>query len=257
MSTHPVEKSPSDPDAKHINFKVKGMDDRVVCFKMKKQNTFRKLFVTYCERGQLVPHLVWFNFKERQIYDYNTPLNVDMEEGDTIQVHWQQDIKNGPVNNFKVQGTDGQVVYFKVKMRDTFKNLFAAYCERFHLVPREVRFNLKGKQIYDYHTPFRVNMMEGDTIQVQDIKNGPANADVERINLKVRSAFDNQSLHFKLKKQTPFKKLFDAFCERCGIVRHMARFLYEGSKLQDHNTPLEFEMEDGDVIECFLRQVGG
>lgn len=256
MSTHHVERSSSDPDVKHINFEVKGTDGRVVCFKMKKQNTFRKLFVTYCERGQLVPHLVWFNFKERQIYDYNTPLNVNMEEGDTIHVQWQQDVKNGPVNNFKVQGTDGQVVHFKVIRRDTFKNLFAAYCERFHLVPREVRFNLKGKQIYDYHTPFRVNMMEGDTIQVQDIKNGPANADVERINLIVRSASDNQSVHFKLKKQTRFKKLFATYCERSNQPRYMRRFYFEGSNLQDHNTPLEFEMKDGDIIECFAVMFG-
>ena len=83
--------SDSDPDVKHINLKVRGTDGQVVHFKMKKQNTFKKLFAAYCERCNLVAHRVRFNFEERRIHDYNTPAEVEMEEGDTIQVHSWQD----------------------------------------------------------------------------------------------------------------------------------------------------------------------
>lgn len=89
------------------------------------------------------------------------------------------------------------------------------------------------------------------------IENGPANADVKHINLTVRNPSNNQTLQFKIKKHTTFKKLFATYCDKNSLNKDVCRFHYEGSRLQDSNTPLEYEMEDGDVIECNPHMDGG
>lgn len=35
------------------------------------------------------------------------------------------------------------------------------------------------------------------------------------------------------------------------------RFLYDGERVQQHQTPQSVEMEEGDVIDCVIEQLGG
>jgi small ubiquitin-related modifier len=81
-------------------------------------------------------------------------------------------------------------------------------------------------------------------------------ASTEHINLKVTSQ-NGEEVHFKIKKTTPLAKLMDTYCQRMGLSRNSIRFLFEGSRLQDQQTPKELEMEDGDSIDAMLEQLGG
>ena len=94
----------------------------------------------------------------------------------------------------------------------------------------------------------------------KDATNGDATAvpdpDAKHINLKVLGA-DQGVVHFKIKKNTSLKKLMTAYCERANLQRGNVRFLLEGRNVQDNDTPLSLEMEEGDTLEVFQEQVGG
>ncbi|KAI8645336.1 ubiquitin-related domain-containing protein, partial [Parasitella parasitica] len=83
-------------------------------------------------------------------------------------------------------------------------------------------------------------------------KEGP----IEHINLKVVGG-DSNEVFFKIKRTTQLKKLMEAYCERQGKSIDSIRFLYDGSRVQAHHTPNELDMEDGDVIDVMVEQIGG
>ena len=68
---------------------------------------------------------------------------------------------------------------------------------------------------------------------------------------------DGEEVHFKVKKTTPFKKIMDAYCTKRGLSREYVRFMIDGVRIQDSDTPKMKEMEDGDQIDCMMEQEGG
>lgn len=78
----------------------------------------------------------------------------------------------------------------------------------------------------------------------------------EHINLKVKGQ-DGNIVHFKIKKKTQLKKLMEAYCARQSLQMDQIRFLFDGNRLRDTQTPDELDMEDDDVIDAMLFQVGG
>ena len=50
---------------------------------------------------------------------------------------------------------------------------------------------------------------------------------------------DGTEVYFKIKKQTPLRKLMDAYCQRQGISPNSIRFLYDGQRIQAERTPKE------------------
>ena len=78
----------------------------------------------------------------------------------------------------------------------------------------------------------------------------------EHINLKVTGQ-DGRVVHFKIKKNTPLRKLMGAYCNRDGIQIGVVRFRFDGNPINDEDTPSMLEMEDGDSIDVFQQQTGG
>uniref|UniRef100_A0A8C4QVN4 Small ubiquitin-related modifier n=1 Tax=Eptatretus burgeri TaxID=7764 RepID=A0A8C4QVN4_EPTBU len=68
---------------------------------------------------------------------------------------------------------------------------------------------------------------------------------------------DNSEIHFKVKMTTQLKKLKESYCQRQGVPPNSLRFLFEGQRISDHQTPKELGMEDEDVIEVYQEQTGG
>ena len=48
-----------------------------------------------------------------------------------------------------------------------------------------------------------------------------------------------------------------AFCQRQGVDISSVRFLFDGTRIRENQTPQELEMEDGDSIDVVIAQVGG
>jgi small ubiquitin-related modifier len=67
-----------------------------------------------------------------------------------------------------------------------------------------------------------------------------------------------EDIMFKLKKNTPFKKIITKYCERYEITdRKSIKFIFDGDAIREDQTPEEIDMDDGDVIEAITEQVGG
>ncbi|CAL1702559.1 unnamed protein product [Somion occarium] len=69
--------------------------------------------------------------------------------------------------------------------------------------------------------------------------------------------FEGQSCTILVKHNTPFKKIFDAAEKRFGKEPGTFKFTYEGKRIQATETPLDHEMQDGEVIDAHLQQLGG
>lgn len=77
-----------------------------------------------------------------------------------------------------------------------------------------------------------------------------------RINLKVANASGNE-VFFKIKKTTSLRKLMDAYCQRQGLIRGSTRFTFDGKRIDPESTPIDLQMNQGDVIDAMVEQTGG
>ena len=78
----------------------------------------------------------------------------------------------------------------------------------------------------------------------------------EHINLKVMGQ-DGNVVQFKIKRHTALKKLMSTYCERAGLALQTIRFSFNGTRINESDTPKGLDMEDGDTIEVFQQQSGG
>jgi len=89
-----------------------------------------------------------------------------------------------------------------------------------------------------------------------DQDGGGDKASSEYIRLKVVGQ-DNSEIHFKVKFTTPMGKLKKSYSERQGVPVTTLRFLFDGKRINDDDTPKALEMENDDVIEVYQEQTGG
>mmetsp|Transcript_21879 Transcript_21879/g.30933 ORF Transcript_21879/g.30933 Transcript_21879/m.30933 type:complete len:91 (-) Transcript_21879:255-527(-) len=79
----------------------------------------------------------------------------------------------------------------------------------------------------------------------------------EKMTLHVSDG-QSKSLSCLVKRSTPFKKIIDAFCAYHKLTDTKSLiFLVDGCTIQPHQTPSDFDMEDGDEIACCVHQIGG
>lgn len=57
----------------------------------------------------------------------------------------------------------------------------------------------------------------------------------EHLNIKVTDG--NNEVFFKIKRSTKLEKLMNAFCERQGKPVQTVRFLFDGQRVQKHDSP--------------------
>ncbi len=63
---------------------------------------------------------------------------------------------------------------------------------------------------------------------------------------------DGNEVVFKIKKQTPLRKLIEAYCSRQGLDMNSIRFLYDGNRIQPDQTPKEVQYH---MVEIYLSYV--
>lgn len=76
------------------------------------------------------------------------------------------------------------------------------------------------------------------------------------INVKVVSSTGDE-VFFKIKRNTKLSKLQGAYANKVGKDVGSIRFLYDGSRINDDDTPSTLDMEDNDTIDVMVEQVGG
>ena len=55
----------------------------------------------------------------------------------------------------------------------------------------------------------------------------------------IHSSQDRSVVHFKIKKNTPLRKLMTAYCERQGFQAGTVRFMFDGNQVGAEQTPIE------------------
>ncbi|KZT01946.1 ubiquitin-like protein [Laetiporus sulphureus 93-53] len=76
-----------------------------------------------------------------------------------------------------------------------------------------------------------------------------------KINITIN--FDGQVCTVKVKPGMPFKKIFDAAESRFNREPGTLKYTFDGQRLRPEQCPAELDMEDGDVIDAHLPQMGG
>ena len=94
-------------------------------------------------------------------------------------------------------------------------------------------------------------IMAGEESSAQD-----AAAASEYIKLKVVGQ-DSNEIHFRVKTSTLMGKLKKSYAERVGVPVNTLRFLFDGRRINDEESPKALEMENDDVIEVYQEQTGG
>merc|ERR1712112_381261 len=110
--------------------------------------------------------------------------------------------------------------------------------------------------INDDENPKALEMEQDDVIEVYQEQTGGAGDDTEYIKLKVVGQ-DSNEIHFRVKQTTQMGKLKKSYSERVGVPITSLRFLFDGRRINDDETPKALEMEQDDVIEVYQEQTGG
>jgi len=76
------------------------------------------------------------------------------------------------------------------------------------------------------------------------------------INVKVLSSTGDE-IFFKIKRSTKLVKLQGAYAGKVGKDIGSIRFLYDGNRINESDTPDTLGMEDNDTIDVMVEQVGG
>ncbi|EGC32393.1 hypothetical protein DICPUDRAFT_155644 [Dictyostelium purpureum] len=78
------------PEDNHINLKVKSANGAEIFFKIKRTTPLKKLMDAYCQRQGLQQGSVRFLFDGQRVKDDATPISLDMDNDDAIDVVLQQ-----------------------------------------------------------------------------------------------------------------------------------------------------------------------
>ena len=90
-----------------------------------------------------------------------------------------------------------------------------------------------------------------------DDDDDPAPPDPEpQIQIKVVDSMGGET-YMKLRPDTPMRKLFKAYAVTKGTSLGGVRFMFDGRRLAEDDTPRTLDMEDGDAIDALAEQTGG
>ncbi|CZR50566.1 related to ubiquitin-like protein modifier [Phialocephala subalpina] len=77
------------PASEHLNIKVTDNNNEVF-FKIKRTTILKKLMDAFCERHGKAPNSVRFLFDGSRVQPTDSPNTLDMQDGDTLEVHQEQ-----------------------------------------------------------------------------------------------------------------------------------------------------------------------
>ncbi|KAG4032096.1 hypothetical protein MFRU_007g00100 [Monilinia fructicola] len=85
----PAGEKPEVPVSEHLNIKVTDNNNEVF-FKIKRSTQLKKLMDAFCERQGKAPNSVRFLFDGSRVQPTDSPDKLDMQDGDTLEVHQEQ-----------------------------------------------------------------------------------------------------------------------------------------------------------------------
>ncbi|OAA39680.1 Small ubiquitin-related modifier, SUMO [Metarhizium rileyi] len=83
------ERNEAPANSEHLNIKVTDNSNEVF-FKIKRSTKLEKLMNAFCERQGKNPTSVRFLFEGSRVQPTDTPDTLEMQDGDTLEVHQEQ-----------------------------------------------------------------------------------------------------------------------------------------------------------------------
>ena len=162
----------------------------------------------------------------------------------------------------KLRDQTGGEVVFRIKRSSPMSKVFEAYVNRLGYTMSDVEFRLDGERLKETDTPNSLNLAENDQIdvfrhQVGGSEEAPNNNDASELTLIVQDPGSGSEVHFKVKRDIKFERLFHSYATKRGIMADSLRFLYNGKHIHKSSTPKMLEMVDGDEIQVVAEQTGG
>ncbi|KAK6997158.1 ubiquitin-related domain-containing protein [Favolaschia claudopus] len=74
------------------------------------------------------------------------------------------------------------------------------------------------------------------------------------VNIKVVSSV-GEEVFFKIKRSTKLSKLQGAYASKVGKDVGSIRFLYDGERINEDDTPTSLKMDDNDTIDVMVERV--
>ena len=77
-----------------------------------------------------------------------------------------------------------------------------------------------------------------------------------QLHIKVKNS-QGDEVTFKVKPDTAFHKIFGAYAGQKGVEPKSLNFFFDGNRVKETDTPKMLEMEDEDMLDVVMAQVGG
>jgi len=90
-----------------------------------------------------------------------------------------------------------------------------------------------------------------------DVAEDKTAANDEYIRLRVITSDMTNEVHFRVKAATALVRLKRSYCSKLGFQVDELRFVFDGHRITDEDTPKSLGMMNEDVIEIYQERTGG
>lgn len=90
-----------------------------------------------------------------------------------------------------------------------------------------------------------------------DVVEEKASSSDEYIRLRVITSDMTNEVHFRVKSATALGRLKRSYCSKLGYQENELRFVFDGHRIVDEDTPKKLGMINDDVIEIYQERTGG
>eukprot|EP00577_Skeletonema_sp_RCC1716_P011776 CAMPEP_0113397008 /NCGR_PEP_ID=MMETSP0013_2-20120614/14127_1 /TAXON_ID=2843 ORGANISM="Skeletonema costatum, Strain 1716" /NCGR_SAMPLE_ID=MMETSP0013_2 /ASSEMBLY_ACC=CAM_ASM_000158 /LENGTH=430 /DNA_ID=CAMNT_0000281515 /DNA_START=43 /DNA_END=1335 /DNA_ORIENTATION=- /assembly_acc=CAM_ASM_000158 len=208
------------------------------------QRTIRMetVFNTFAASKKVTPSSLTFSLNGESIDENKTLEELDLKDDDVIDclpttIKLRLKFYNDSEFTVKVKRTD--------KMEEVFNNIVKTKKG----YPASI-YEVNGNFIQRDSTPESMRLNDNDLIRCRfaPLNNGS-------ITIRLKEDSGEETLYV-LKRTSRMNVVFNAHADRKGICLQNFLFMLDGERIGDDETPADLELEDGDMIDCFLNRAG-
>mmetsp|Transcript_24486 Transcript_24486/g.36762 ORF Transcript_24486/g.36762 Transcript_24486/m.36762 type:complete len:131 (-) Transcript_24486:544-936(-) len=118
-----------------------------------------------------------------------------------------------------------------------------------------VKFQFDGMELNPSQSPLDLDMEDGDILdaiilEAVDEKTVPI-PEQKKITLIIRQKSEGEK-KYKVAINTRLGTALDVYCNAIGAGRETVKFQFDGMDLDPSQSPLDLDMEDGDIVDALL-----
>ncbi|KAI3405791.2 SUMO2 [Candida oxycetoniae] len=252
-------KSEEKPEkAEQINLKVAHRNGDEMFFKIKTTTEMRKIMDAYSRRQGKDSETLRFFVDGVRIQPKDTPRSLGLEDGDLIDVSYQQ-IGGGDVEEQQFGGVEeeqfGGVEEQQFGGGGVEEQQFGGGVEEQQQQLQEA----SDEEVNQNTQASGENEREPETVvksENGEEEEGGGGGGARVLILRVTDK-DNNNIQVQIKSDTKMKKVMNAYCRRHGKNPLSTRFLVDGARIQPEDTPDSLGLDNDDIIEASIEQTGG